>query len=418
MDLRMSHLVRLVVFIGVVGLGWNAPAWGYAGSSSMLPQGSLGPRAASAEEQLNRCIEMAQEGDVEQAFDLAREAKSMYSSQRMFDVSYINTLIAIVKATEDRYDPRIINEAIGAVNAARARRTYDGQGDAEASYHFMKALSSLAEVTMLGNERVSSKIRIYEGQIAENLKDNPSFPQAAMEALAGSMISMAEGYAIREDTQAAVAALREAVEMGFGELDLLDEWAWVSEVMDAEEVADLKVELGERYEEVVDQWARQSMAEFRRRAFSLDVAGLDGRRIRQGDFTGHVLVVDLWATWCAPCKKGIPHYMALQEEMESEGVQVLGVSMDRPEQPESTRDAVAAFAEATEFNYPIALGDSSLSRQLPGKLALPTTLFFDRQGQLRYIAAGYHDYAKIEAITRRLAAESQPVRTGMPATNF
>ena len=110
--------------------------------------------------------------------------------------------------------------------------------------------------------------------------------------------------------------------------------------------------------------------------------------------------------------------MALQEEMESEGVQVLGVSMDRPEQPESTRDAVAAFAEATEFNYPIALGDSSLSRQLPGKLALPTTLFFDRQGQLRYIAAGYHDYAKIEAITRRLAAESQPVRTGMPATNF
>jgi len=72
-------------------------------------------------------------------------------------------------------------------------------------------------------------------------------------------------------------------------------------------------------------------------------------------------------------------------------------------------DAVRNFARAQRINYDIALGDTSISNQLAGTMALPTTLFLDRDGRVRYIATGYHDYAKVEAITKLLLSESQPI---------
>ena len=83
--------------------------------------------------------------------------------------------------------------------------------------------------------------------------------------------------------------------------------------------------------------------------------------------------------------------------------------MDAPETPDNVLDTVRKFVQANGVNYDIALGDTTIAGQLPGEMALPTTLFFDRDGRVRYIARGYHDHAKVEAITKILLNESQPI---------
>ena len=84
------------------------------------------------------------------------------------------------------------------------------------------------------------------------------------------------------------------------------------------------------------------------------------------------------------------------------------------------RQTVSNFSQAQGINYDIALGDTSISSQLAGKMALPTTLFLDRDGRVRYIATGYHDYAKVEAITKVLLSESQLISSSerLPGQNY
>ena len=162
------------------------------------------------------------------------------------------------------------------------------------------------------------------------------------------------------------------------------------------------------YANAVDQWSQQVVSQFQGANFEFSLSDIEGSIVSKRDYAGRVLVVDLWATWCPPCRKGIPEFVKLQKKYKN-GVAVLGISMDAPETPSSTMDAVRNFARAQRINYDIALGDTSVSNQIAGTMALPTTLFLDRDGRVRYIATGYHDYAKVEAITKLLLSESQPI---------
>ncbi len=388
------------------------------GQSPSALQRTIQPAQPAGAQALERCLTVARDGNVKQALDMAKSARQTYRHERMFDVSYINTLVTIADETESRQDIKLLNEAIVVVNKSKQSQTYDGKGDPEVAYHFMQALGRLAELTESINPAVAAKIRIYEGLIATNLKANPNYPNNAVEALAKPMVSMARGQAARNDKQRAFAALRSAVAAGYGEFEKLEQREWLLKVATEEEIKSFKQELAATYQEAMKKWSRQVVSQFQPRTFNFDVLGIDGQRVSNHDFNGKVLVVDLWATWCPPCRKGIPHYIELQNKFRQQGVAVLGISMDQPTDPESAMGAVQQFAGDQEFNYPIAVGDQSIEGQLPEKMLLPTTLFFDRSGKVRFIARGYHDYAKIKAITEVLINESQPVGTSSSTFNF
>ncbi len=369
----------------------------------------------SADQQLNTCLQIAKQGDVKRALELARQVKTMFGSQRLFTVSYMNTLLTIVDENDSDYDNIILNEIIHVVNEERLSKKYDGQLDPEISFYFMQALGRLSVATMEVNERVSAKIRIYEGQIASNLKANPGYPRNALEALALPMVSMAQGYAIRHNQTQAFASLGKAVDVGFGDFELILNDPLINRLENEGAIEELVGELKVRYQRAVTEWSRTVLAEFQPYQFNFDVADIEGGRLRNSDFGGKVIVLDMWATWCPPCRKGIPHYIELQKNYGSQGIAVFGVSMDNPQDPNSVLKTVSDFVAEQKFNYPCALGDQSFAQQVPGKLVLPTTIFIDQFSNVRYIARGFHDYAKIEAITRALASESQPVQAGMPS---
>jgi peroxiredoxin len=103
----------------------------------------------------------------------------------------------------------------------------------------------------------------------------------------------------------------------------------------------------------------------------------NGSTVHLSDYNGKVVLLDLWATWCGPCKFEIPWFMEFEQQLKSRGFAVLGVSMD-----EGGWADVKPYIEEHKINYRILLGDDTLEKSYGDLDALPTTLLIDRSGKI------------------------------------
>lgn len=112
---------------------------------------------------------------------------------------------------------------------------------------------------------------------------------------------------------------------------------------------------------------------------------LAGHEVSSHAWTGKVLVLNYWATWCPPCLHELPLFAQVQREHGDGGLQVVGIAIDEKEN-------VARFLADHPVNYPILLGEAeaiALSLQLGNRLqGLPFTAIFDRSGKRVYAQAG------------------------------
>ena len=120
---------------------------------------------------------------------------------------------------------------------------------------------------------------------------------------------------------------------------------------------------------------------------------VNGTVVSFDQFKGKVVVLDFWATWCAPCRSEIPGYIALQEKYAKAGLVMVGVSLDR-EGPE----VVKKFMTDQKINYQIVLGDAKIADAFGGVEAIPTTFIIDRQGIIRYRKVGAMPAGEFEAM--------------------
>jgi thiol-disulfide isomerase/thioredoxin len=103
--------------------------------------------------------------------------------------------------------------------------------------------------------------------------------------------------------------------------------------------------------------------------FSL--ADLNGRNLSLSDYRGKVILLDFWATWCAPCQAEIPRFVEWQSQYGERGLQVIGISVDDIPGP------VKAFYHRLGVNYPVALGNAKVAEDNGGILGLPINLVID-----------------------------------------
>lgn len=101
------------------------------------------------------------------------------------------------------------------------------------------------------------------------------------------------------------------------------------------------------------------------------------RPIELASYRGKVVLLNFWATWCAPCLTEMPAFDQWQKQYGSDNFQVIGVSMD-----DAVPGVVTAVARM-KLSYPIVMGDEHLGAAYGGIMGLPVTFLIDRQGRLQ-----------------------------------
>jgi thiol-disulfide isomerase/thioredoxin len=129
-----------------------------------------------------------------------------------------------------------------------------------------------------------------------------------------------------------------------------------------------------------------------------------GRPLSLAAFRGKVVVLNLWTTWCAPCRKEMPTLARLQAAYAGKPLAVVAVSLDTAADTETAKAFIAqysplAFYQDAKFNFVTDLK--------PTPAGFPTTIIFDRSGQARAIMSGEADWASPEAkaVVDRLSGE-------------
>ncbi len=136
------------------------------------------------------------------------------------------------------------------------------------------------------------------------------------------------------------------------------------------------------------------------KASGFTLTGLDGQTLRLADFRGEVVLLNFWATWCAPCLVEMPVFANWQKQYGPRGLQAIGISMDDDAAP------ARRVVERLKLNYPVAMGDERLAALYGGVLGLPLTFVIGRDGVVRARFQGEIRLNRIESRVEELLAET------------
>jgi cytochrome c biogenesis protein CcmG/thiol:disulfide interchange protein DsbE len=130
----------------------------------------------------------------------------------------------------------------------------------------------------------------------------------------------------------------------------------------------------------------------------------DGSTTRIADHRGHVVLVDFWASWCAPCKASFPALDALYTADRPRGLDVLAVNLDE------RRSDADAFLRARAHSMPVFFDATGASASAFGVKGMPSSVVIDRAGIVRFVHMGYSTktLAKYRNEIESLLSEKQP----------
>ena len=136
-----------------------------------------------------------------------------------------------------------------------------------------------------------------------------------------------------------------------------------------------------------------------------DLKNLDGTTFKIADRKGKVLLLNMWATWCGPCRSEMPTLVKMQDQHRDAGLEVIGINTD-----DETVQQINDFVAEMNLNYQIVWGDTQLQAALlniskfPG---IPQSFIIDRDGNLRGVFKGANpdDVRKMEALVAKVVAD-------------
>ncbi len=113
----------------------------------------------------------------------------------------------------------------------------------------------------------------------------------------------------------------------------------------------------------------------------------DGSSFKLADYKGKVVLVNVWATWCGPCRHEVPELVKLQDELHDKGFEVIGLNLDEGD----SNEMITEFGKEFEINYSLAKGEDQLFEEfynVSKKNAIPQSFLIDREGKLVGVFVG------------------------------
>jgi len=128
------------------------------------------------------------------------------------------------------------------------------------------------------------------------------------------------------------------------------------------------------------------------------LSSVDGKTITLSQLRGKVVLLDFWATWCAPCRLAIPHLNEMYKAYRERGLEIIGISLDT-----GGGERVRRFAVNMGIQYPIIMADNEVVKDY-GISPIPTTYLIDRDGYIsnKWVGFSQNLMSKISAETERL----------------
>lgn len=135
---------------------------------------------------------------------------------------------------------------------------------------------------------------------------------------------------------------------------------------------------------------------------------LTGKKVALSSYKGKAVLVNFWATWCAPCKLETPWLVDLRKQYASQGFEILGISTEGDDLKQDDKEgwakdksAISKFVQQEKVPYPVLMDGDSISNSYGGLDAMPTSFFVDRNGTVVAAQLGLTSKDDIEANIRK-----------------
>lgn len=121
--------------------------------------------------------------------------------------------------------------------------------------------------------------------------------------------------------------------------------------------------------------------------YAFTIKDLDGNKVSFEEYKGKVVFLNLWATWCGPCRAEMPSIQKLYNKTQSDNIAFVMLSLDQ----EGDQKKVANYVKRNNFTFPIAMPSGRITKQLDVP-SIPTTFIIDKTGKIVYQKIGTADY--------------------------
>lgn len=130
--------------------------------------------------------------------------------------------------------------------------------------------------------------------------------------------------------------------------------------------------------------------------------GADGKDHSLKDYSGKVVMLNFWGTWCPPCRAELPDIVKLRKDLEKDGFEVIGLGLgEQPRGGKSPAERVAEFAKTNGLNYPLLLANEQLAEAYGGIDAVPTTFIVNGKGEIVEKLRGMQSYDQFSAAVKK-----------------
>jgi len=279
--------------------------------------------------------------------------------------------------------------------------------DSQAATQFINVVGRLGMMqAQAGNQAVAHTAFLKSLEILEKaVVANAEIPPALMAIV---YYNGACATAMQQKPQDALSLLEKAVAVGYSDMQQLKDDTDLESVRALAGFSEKLAAWEAKASEASLAQAKADLASGESFPFAFALTDVAGAPISLESFKGKVCIVDVWGTWCPPCRAEIPSFIKLQEKFGAQGFQMVGLNEEQAESPEGKTKLVTDYIAGNGINYPCALITQEVMGQIPEFQGFPTTLFIDKTGKVRLKAVGLHEYAYLESVVAVLLAEEAP----------